>query len=159
MDDQLQIYQQVILDHNRNPKNFREIEDPTKKIEGFNPLCGDHLWVYYTLSTDHKIVDISFHGHGCAISKASGSMMTSAIKGKTVAEALSLFQQFQSLLIHQLEPESEENSLGKLNIFSGIWKYPSRVKCAGLAWHALYSGLSGKDEAISTEGQNDPVSS
>ncbi|MDD9952167.1 MAG: SUF system NifU family Fe-S cluster assembly protein [Zetaproteobacteria bacterium] len=155
MDDQLQIYQQVILDHNRKPKNFRQINDATYKIEGFNPLCGDHLWVYCVVDKNKTITDISFDGHGCAISKASASMMTASLRGKSVTEAVNMFHQFQQLLTHQISPDTENNKLGKLNIFSGIWKYPSRVKCAGLAWHALHSGLSGGNDCVSTEGTDD----
>ncbi len=146
-----ELYQQVILDHNKNPKNFREIENPTHKIEGFNPLCGDHLWLYLKVNQQNVIEDISFQGDGCAISKASASMMTQTLKGKTVEEAQSLFSEFHSLLTHKLDPEKDQHHLGKLKIFSGIWKYPARVKCAVLSWRSLKETLDGSEATVQTE--------
>ncbi len=140
------LYQQVILEHNRKPQNFRKIEDPTFKSEGYNPLCGDHLWLYVKIM-DGVITDLSFEGSGCAISKASASMMTSFLKGKKVHEAQDLIKNFRELLIghpHEIE------KLGKLKIFSNIWKYPARVKCASLAWHTV-SGAFSEQEKVTTE--------
>ena len=151
MTTQLDLYQQVILDHNRKPRNFREIGEASHKAEGYNPLCGDHLWVYLTLDADDRIQDISFKGSGCAISKASASMMTASLKGKTKEEASVLFEEFHRLLKGELDPDGTGHSLGKLKIFSGIWQFPSRIKCAGLAWHAMKGALQCDDEPVSTE--------
>ena len=146
------IYQQVILDHNRKPKNFGKLEDHTHETEGLNPLCGDHLWVYMKVGEDGKIVEMTFDGTGCAISKASASMMTVAMKGKTVEEARKIFEDFNILLKGEMP---EKHSLGSLKIFSSIWQYPSRVKCAALAWHAMANALTeseGEDNSkVSTE--------
>lgn len=120
------LYQQVIIEHHKKPRNFRKIESPSHHAEGFNPLCGDHLWVYLNINTDGVIEDISFEGDGCAISKASASMMTQSLKGKTIEEARTIFGDFHKLVIGQLNPETESHSLGRLSIFSGIWKYPAR---------------------------------
>jgi nitrogen fixation protein NifU and related proteins len=136
-----ELYQQVILDHNRKPRNFKKLEPCSHKAEGFNPLCGDHLWVYLNVNENGVIEEASFEGSGCAISKASASMMTSSIKGKTMAEAQVMFTEFQELLTGKLKPETDAHVLGKLKIFSGIWQFPSRVKCAALAWHAMSSAL------------------
>lgn len=151
MSDMQELYQQVILDHNKNPRNFRELPAPAEKFEGFNPLCGDHLWLYLKKDSDNKIEELTFQGKGCAISKASASLMTSHLKGKTVEEASVLFDEFHRLLIHQLDPEKDPHHLGKLKVFSGIWKYPARVKCASLAWHTLKAAISGTHETIQTE--------
>ena len=136
-----ELYQQVILDHNRKPRNFKKLEPCSHKAEGFNPLCGDHLWVYLNVNENGVIEEASFEGSGCAISKASASMMTSSIKGKTMAEAQVMFTEFQELLTGKLKPETDAHVLGKLKLFSGIWQFPSRVKCAALAWHAMSSAL------------------
>lgn len=144
------LYQQVILEHNKKPRNFRKIEGSTHQAEGFNPLCGDHLWVYLLVSENNVIDDISFEGSGCAICKASASLMTTSLKGRSLDEARILFREFQELLTKQLDPEKVPNSLGKLKIFSGIWRYPARVKCAALAWHALNGALS-RQQSVSTE--------
>ena len=149
MNDQLALYQQVILEHNRKPRNFREIMDHSHHAEGFNPLCGDHLWVYI-LVNDNEIKDISFQGNGCAISKASASMMTMALKGKNLAEADKIFKDFQGLLSGKLKPDSQDHCLGRLKIFENIWKYPSRIKCANLAWHAM-NGAIHQSNKICTE--------
>jgi len=145
------IYQQMILEHNKNPRNFREIPAPAEKFEGYNPLCGDHLWLYIKVNENNIIEDISFQGKGCAISKASASLMTTQLKGKNLEEAKSIFEEFHKLLIHELDPELDQHNLGKLKVFSGIWKFPARVKCASLAWHTLKSGLEGKKESVKTE--------
>jgi nitrogen fixation NifU-like protein len=145
-----QLYQQVILEHNKKPRNFGKLEAPTHQAEGFNPLCGDHLWVYLQLSPAGLIEDVRFEGSGCAISKASASMMTAALKGKTRTEAQALFKQFHGLLRGELKPDVDANDLGKLKIFSGIWQYPARVKCAALAWHAMNGALH-DEQSVSTE--------
>lgn len=147
---QLELYQQVILEHNKNPRNYRKMEDASATSEGFNPLCGDHFWVYAKLSPDQKIEEITFEGDGCAISKASASMMTTALKGKTVSEAQRMIEEFTKLIKGEIEADPNKNSLGRLNIFSGIWKYPSRVKCAVLAWHAAH-GAFRNEETVSSE--------
>ena len=145
-----ELYQQTILEHNRNPRNFRKIEHPTHWAEGYNPLCGDHLNIYLTVN-DHSIIqDVTFDGSGCAISKASASMMTASIKGMTVEAAQNLFEQFHKLIIGKLNPEREPNTLNKLAVFSGIWQYPARVKCAILCWHTMKGALD-KVKTVSTE--------
>lgn len=147
------LYQEVILDHNKQPRNFRKLAEANRRAEGYNPLCGDHLHVYVKLAGD-LIEDVSFEGSGCAISKASGSMMTASLKGKTVAEAEELFQKFHHMITgrpHDSVPEE----LGKLAVFSGVCEFPSRVKCASLAWHTLRSALEGKGETVNTEKEED----
>ena len=152
MTAQLDLYQQVILEHNKRPKNFGKLEPCTHSAEGFNPLCGDHIWVYLQLSESGVIEAAHFDGAGCAICKASGSMMTVAVKGKDMAGAQLLFREFQQLLVGDLKPEDPGHSLGKLKVFSGIWKYPTRVKCAALAWHTLSSAMCQTGgQAVSTE--------
>ena len=149
MDSKSELYQQVILEHNKKPRNFRKIEHPTHFAEGYNPLCGDHLNVYLNVK-DGIIDDVSFEGDGCAISKASASMMTQSLKGKTAAEAEDLFQQFHKLIKGDLNPDKDPNTLGKLTIFSGIWHFPARVKCASLSWHTVHGALN-KAKTVSTE--------
>ena len=146
-----ELYQQVILEHNKKPRNFRRLDGATHSAEGFNPLCGDHLWVDLKVSNDGKIEEASFLGTGCAISKASASMMTNALKGRTIEEAKAVFSDFHRLVIGKLDPEKEPHQLGGLKIFSGIWKYPARVKCAALAWHAMNGALAER-KSVSTEG-------
>jgi nitrogen fixation NifU-like protein len=145
-----ELYQQVILDHNRSPRNFKELVPHTHEAEGYNPLCGDHLTVYARVNDAGCIEEVSFKGDGCAISKASASMMSVALKGKGVADAKTLFEEFHKLVTKELDPEKEPHHLGKLTVFSGIWKYPSRVKCASLAWHTLKGALD-KTSTVSTE--------
>lgn len=130
------LYQQLILDHNRHPKNFRKIEGATHCAEGFNPLCGDRYEIFIHLDENRIIDQVGFLGQGCAISKASASMMTEAIKGKSIDEARKIFASFRSLLKGE---STDTGSLGKLKIFDGVWKFPARVKCAGISWHALAS--------------------
>jgi nitrogen fixation protein NifU and related proteins len=134
-----ELYQNVILEHNRSPRNYRVLDDATSQAEGNNPLCGDRLTVWLKLEAG-LIRDISFQGAGCAISRASASLMTAAVKGKTAAEAEELFDRFHRLVTGRLEPDQSE-TLGKLAVFSGVSEYPIRVKCASLAWHALRSAL------------------
>ena len=143
------LYQQVILDHNKNPRNFREIENADRTADGNNPLCGDALRVYVDLEDD-KVKDVAFKGSGCAISKASASMMTQVVKGKSKEEAEILFDEFHRMVTGKLDIEQDENHLGKLRIFAGVLEFPARVKCASLSWHTLHAALQG-EEAVSTE--------
>jgi nitrogen fixation NifU-like protein len=149
MSDIGELYQQVILDHNKKPRNFRELEDPTVTAEGFNPLCGDQLKLFVKLDAEDRIEDVSFVGSGCAISKASASLLTVNVKGKTVDEAKTLFEEFHRLVMGNLDP-AEESHLGRLTIFAGVTQFPARVKCASLAWHTLKGALDGVGR-VSTE--------
>ena len=146
-----ELYQQVILDHNKNPRNFRVLPDAPLFCEGHNPLCGDHITVYLTLDAEQNISDISFQGSGCAISKASASMMTVFLKGKNIVEAKQIFSEFHSMVTGELDPETSETHLGKLTLFKGVREYSSRIKCASLAWHALIGALEKKASASSEE--------
>jgi nitrogen fixation NifU-like protein len=132
------LYQEVILDHNRRPRNFRQIDQASRRQEGYNPLCGDRLIVYVKLD-GHRIADVSFEGTGCAISKASASLMTEALKGKTVEEARELFDRFHDMVTSP--PEVAAPDLGKLSVLSGVREYPTRIKCASLAWHTLKAAV------------------
>lgn len=143
------LYQELILEHNRKPRNFREMEDADRTIEGRNPLCGDSLTLWVKLQGD-AIADVSFKGQGCAISKASASLMTAAVKGKSRAEAEALFDRFHRLVKGELS-EAEQAQLGSLRALGGVSKFPLRVKCASLAWHALHSALDAGANEISTE--------
>jgi nitrogen fixation protein NifU and related proteins len=143
------LYQEVILDHNKNPRNFREIENATNEADGHNPLCGDALKVYLNVEGD-TVTDVAFKGSGCAISKASASMMTQAVKGKTKAEAETLFNEFRAMVMGELDTETDENHLGKLKIFAGVLEFPARVKCASLSWHTVHAALN-EEEIASTE--------
>lgn len=149
-DSRTELYQQFILEHNKNPKNFKKLDNATHMAEGYNPLCGDHLTVYLHINDDNIIEDISFEGDGCAISKASTSMMTATLKGKPIDEAKDLFQQFHKLIIGKLDPDKDEHTLGKLAVFSGIWHFPARVKCASLAWHTMNGAIEHK-ATVTTE--------
>ncbi len=143
------LYQEIILDHNKKPRNFGALADATRKLEGFNPLCGDHYTLYLKIEDD-RINDITFEGAGCAISKASASVMTTLVKGKTTEEARKLFDIFHKLVTGELTDISFE-SLGKIAAFSGVSEFPARVKCASLAWHTMNSALEARTEAVSTE--------
>ncbi len=145
-----ELYQEVILDHNKSPRNFRKLESANRKIEGYNPLCGDHYTVYLRLEGD-VIRDISFEGAGCAISKASASVMSSIVKGKTKQEAEELFTVFHNLVTGVNDADGELDKLGKLAAFSGVSEFPARVKCASLAWHSLHAALSSNDNVVTTE--------
>lgn len=134
------LYQEVILDHNRRPRNFRVIEPASAAQEGYNPLCGDRLTLYLTID-DGVLADVAFQGSGCAISKASASLMTEAVKGKTVDQARALFDTFHEMITSP--PESPLPEMGKLAVLSGVRDFPTRVKCAGLAWHTLKAAVSG----------------
>lgn len=143
------LYQEVILEHNKNPRNFREIEGADREADGKNPLCGDALRVYVALDGD-TITDVAFKGSGCAISKASASMMTQAVKGKTKEDAEEIFEEFHRMVTGGLDIETDDNNLGKLKIFAGVLEFPARVKCASLSWHTLHAALQG-EEAVTTE--------
>lgn len=149
MSELSELYQQVILDHNKKPRNFRKLENADHTAEGYNPLCGDHLTVYLALEND-LVKEVGFEGSGCAISKAAASMMTQAVKGKSKQQAEDLFQEFHSMVTGELNEEMEENSLGNLKIFAGVREFPVRVKCATLPWHTLHAALNKKDQ-VSTE--------
>jgi nitrogen fixation NifU-like protein len=146
MDDLRDLYQQLILDHNQYPQNFREMIDATSKAEGHNPLCGDEITLFLQIENE-KIIDASFKGTGCAISKASASIMTTLIKDLTVNEAEILFEQF-----HKMITTGETNGdMGKLMVLAGVYKFPARVKCAVLSWHTMNNALHGNTELTSTE--------
>ncbi len=149
MSELSELYQQVILDHNKKPRNFRKLENANHTAEGYNPLCGDHLTVYLALEND-LVKEVGFEGSGCAISKAAASMMTQAVKGRSKQQAEDLFQEFHSMVTGELNEEMEENSLGNLKIFAGVREFPVRVKCATLPWHTLHAALNKKDQ-VSTE--------
>ena len=148
MADLRDLYQEVILEHSKAPRNYRELPAANHKAEGFNPLCGDHFTVYLDMDGD-AIRDVAFQGSGCAISKASASMMTQSLKGKSREEASKLFEHFHQLVTGHANGKQSE--LGKLAVFSGVSEFPVRVKCATLAWHTLQAALEGKQEPISTE--------
>ena len=142
------LYQEVIVDHNRNPRNFGKLDDANKELEGFNPLCGDRLKLYLKINNDH-IDDISFDGSGCAISVASASLMTDLMKGKSINEAENIFNEFHDLVTH--DNEIDLDKMGKLAALAGVREYPARVKCATLCWHTLNSLLQGDRSPVSTE--------
>jgi nitrogen fixation NifU-like protein len=148
VNDLRELYREVILDHNRNPRNFGKLADADRVVEGVNPLCGDKLTLYVKLAGE-KIEDIAFEGTGCAISVASSSLMTERVKGRTIADSMSLFQKVHDMLTGQSTPSVEE--LDKLIALGGVREYPTRVKCASLGWHALHSALTGSEQAVSTE--------
>jgi nitrogen fixation protein NifU and related proteins len=144
-----ELYQNVILEHNRSPRNYRSMDDTDRMAEGHNPLCGDQLTVWVRLDND-VIRDATFQGSGCAISRASASLMTSAVKGRTLREAEELFGRFHRLVTGTLEP-AEAETLGKLAVFSGVSEFPVRVKCASLSWHTLKAALDAPGHTVSTE--------
>jgi nitrogen fixation NifU-like protein len=150
MSDLRELYQEVILDHNKRPRNFRAIDPPSQKAEGYNPLCGDRITVYLRLKGD-VIEDLAFEGSGCAISKASASLMTDALKGRTVADAGSLFDEFHYMVTAPADAPVEIGRLDKLAVFAGVREYPVRVKCASLAWHTLRAALEARHDVVSTE--------
>jgi nitrogen fixation protein NifU and related proteins len=149
MSDLRDLYQDVILEHSKAPRNYRPQAAANHKAEGYNPLCGDRFTVYLTLD-GQRIEDVSFEGSGCAISKASASMMTQSLKGKTIDEAGKLFERFHDMVTGHGQPGGAEPELGKLAVFSGVSEFPVRVKCATLAWHTLQAALEDKQE-VSTE--------
>jgi nitrogen fixation NifU-like protein len=144
------LYQEVILEHSKAPRNFKKLAAANHQAEGFNPLCGDRFTVYLDLEGD-TVRDVAFEGSGCAISKASASMMTQSIKGKTLTEVDRLFKDFHKFVTTQDHTDSDSAELGKLAVFSGVAEFPARVKCATLAWHTLQAALEGKQDSVSTE--------
>lgn len=150
MSELRELYQEIILDHNKNPRNFGKLEGANRTQEGFNPLCGDHLHVHLIVEGD-RIEGISFEGSGCAISKASASLMTAALKGKGVSEAEELFENFHTMVMADTSVPVDEEKVGKMAIFAGVREFPMRVKCATLAWHTMKAALAGEDTPISTE--------
>ncbi len=151
MNDLRDLYQEVILDHSKRPRNFHALPEANRKAEGYNPLCGDRETVYLELDGD-RLKDIAFEGSGCAISTASASMMTESLKGKTRAEADALFERFHTLITGPSRSE-DSPALGKLAVFSGVREFPIRVKCATLPWHTLKAALEGGDATVSTESE------
>jgi nitrogen fixation NifU-like protein len=149
MSELSELYQQVILDHNKKPRNFRKLETANHSAEGYNPLCGDRLTVYLQLE-DSTVKDVGFEGSGCAISKAAASMMTVAVKGKTRQEAETLFHEFHGMVTGELDEEKTPHHLGRLTIFAGVREFPVRVKCATLAWHTLHAAFEDQ-QRVSTE--------
>jgi nitrogen fixation NifU-like protein len=147
MSDLTELYQEVILDHNKRPRNYRTIASPSHQAEGYNPLCGDRLNLYVQVEGD-VITDVAFQGSGCAISKASASLMTDAVKGTTVAQAQDLFERFHHVVT--TPPDQPVEDLGKLSVLAGVREFPVRVKCASLAWHTLKAAL-GREARTSTE--------
>jgi nitrogen fixation NifU-like protein len=150
MSDLRDLYQEVILEHSKSPRNYRKLEVANCTAEGYNPLCGDHFTLYVDVEGD-SIRDIGFQGSGCAISKASASMMTQSVKGRSKAEAQDLFRKFHDLVTNQPAGNGDKEKLGKLTVFSGVSEFPVRVKCATLAWHTLQAALEGKQQPVSTE--------
>lgn len=149
MPDLRELYQEVILDHSRKPRNYRKIEGADRSAVGNNPLCGDRVTVYLEIS-DGRITDVAFEGQGCAISKASTSMMTDAVKGKTRDEVDTLFERFHRMVTGTGDA-SDREALGKLAVFAGVSEFPVRVKCASLGWHTLHAALEGKEQPVSLE--------
>jgi|SRR6267378_1555478 len=145
-----ELYQEVILDHNKSPRNFRTMAHADRRVEGYNPLCGDHYTIYLKIDGD-VIADVSFEGKGCAISKASASVMSSVVKGKSKAEAELLFEKFHHLVTGEPDATDHIENLGKLAAFSGVSEFPARVKCATLAWHTLHAALASEEAVVSTE--------
>jgi nitrogen fixation protein NifU and related proteins len=150
MPDLRSLYQEIILDHNKNPRNFKKLENADCSVEGYNPLCGDHYTVYLKFDSD-RISEIAFQGSGCAISKASASVMSTVLKGKTRAEAEEWFEKFHHLVRGELKSETEIESLGKLAAFAGVSEFPMRVKCAILPWHTMKNAIEEKKETVTTE--------
>ena len=153
--DTKQLYQEVILDHNKKPRNYGSLADATHRSEGLNPLCGDHIWVSLKVA-DGKIDAIAFEGQSCAICKASASMMTGAVKGKTVVDAETLVDHFRAMATGKEDLDTSGRYLGRLTVFAGVKDLPSRVKCAILPWHTLHAAFQAQ-ETTTTEGAADPV--
>lgn len=146
-----ELYQQVILDHNRSPRNFVRLAAATHRARGLNPFCGDEYEVELEVDGEGRVRAVGFQGHGCAISKASASMMTQALAGQPVDRARKLVEAFQALVTGHYDPAKDPDGLGKLTVFKGVWQFPSRVKCAALCWHAARSALAGQGGDVSTE--------
>jgi nitrogen fixation NifU-like protein len=165
-DSMMELYQALILDHNKNPRNFGPMENFTIQKEGFNPVCGDHFFIQILMGDLEEkgkfIEEVHFFGEGCAISKASASMMTTFMKGKSKAEAQKLFHTFHELLTHQFSTDSEEGleklkELGKLKVFSNLWQYPARVKCAGLSWHTFSKAINDSENPEMSESDQKEI--
>ncbi len=154
MPDLTELYQQTIIEHNRNPRNFRKLATANRAAEGNNPLCGDRINLSVEVDGD-VIRDIAFQGSGCAISKSSASLMTAAVKGKTTAEAEALFHAFHDMVTGGPDAPADPASLGKLAAFAGVRAFPARVKCANLAWHTLHAALHGAAQPVSTESPSE----
>jgi nitrogen fixation NifU-like protein len=150
MYDLRELYQEVVMDHNRRPRNSKKLEDPDRQAEGFNPLCGDQLTLYLALEDD-LITDVAVEARGCAISTASASMMTESIKGKSIEEAKKIFETFRGMVTRAPGEEFDGGSLGDLEVLAGVSEYPARIKCATLSWHTLQSALLENQKVASTE--------
>ena len=150
MFDSQELYQEIVMDHNRRPRNFGSMTDSTATSEGFNPLCGDQITLFLKVTED-VVEDISFEGVGCAISKSSASMMTEGVKGKSVEEALTVFEAFREMITAKSDGSKDSEILGDLEILKGVAQYPTRIKCATLSWHTLQAALQGTEKDISTE--------
>lgn len=148
MSDLKDLYQEVIFDHNRNPRHFGKVEDANRCAKGFNPLCGDKMTLYMKIDDTGRIADVSFEGSGCAISVASASLMTDVLVGKSITEAEALFEKFHGMMMNDMDSGEQ---LGKLQALSGVKGFPSRIKCATLAWHALHAALKDQGKIVSTE--------
>jgi nitrogen fixation NifU-like protein len=153
--DSKRLYQEVILDHNKKPRNWGSLIDASHKAEGLNPLCGDHIWVSLKLSGD-VVEGVAFEGESCAICKASSSMMTTNVKGKSIAETEQLIMEFRDMTTGRLDAATQQHHLGRLTVFAGVRDLPSRIKCAILPWHTLHAALHAQ-ASVSTEGDRDPV--
>jgi nitrogen fixation protein NifU and related proteins len=150
MSDLRELYQELIIDHSKRPRNFKVLETADRKLEGYNPLCGDKVTVFLELEHD-RVKNVSFQGSGCAISTASASVMTESVKGKTLDEVEALFEVFHQLVTGKPPASGDAPELGKLAVFSGVSEFPARVKCATLAWHTLHAALQGTGDTVSTE--------
>jgi len=150
MSDLRELYQELIIDHSKRPRNFKVLETANHKLEGYNPLCGDKITLFLELEHD-RVKNVSFQGSGCAISTASASVMTESVKGKTLAEVEALFEVFHQMVMGKPPAAGNAPELGKLAVFSGVSEFPARVKCAMLAWHTLHAALQGKGDTVSTE--------
>jgi nitrogen fixation NifU-like protein len=150
MSDLRELYQELIIDHSKRPRNFKVLETANRKLEGYNPLCGDKITLFLELEHD-RVKNISFQGSGCAISTASASVMTESVKGKTLAEVEALFEVFHQMVMGKPPAAGNAPELGKLAVFSGVSEFPARVKCATLAWHTLHAALQGTGDPVSTE--------
>lgn len=153
--DSKQLYQEVILDHNKKPRNWGKLANASHAAEGLNPLCGDHIWLSLKLDGD-RVENVAFEGESCAICKASSSMMTTNVKGKTVDEAEQMIREFRDMATGQMDPSGAAHHLGRLTVFAGVRDLPSRVKCAILPWHTLHAALHSQ-ASVSTEGDADPA--
>lgn len=151
MFDLRDLYQQVIVDHNKRPRNFGKLADFNHEADGYNPLCGDKLHIYLKQDAKGVIEAVSFEGEGCAISVASASLMTDALKGKTMQQCEAMFEQFQHMATAPLDEAPDEAALGKLTVLAGVREFPSRIKCATLCWHTLHAALNDSPEAAKTE--------